>query len=305
MSEHPLNETEIQDKVQHPQRMLSENKRIALLFLISVAVFFILRPLTSNSYDVSDVIADLGLLTAIMSIAVWIIAQFIKADRPKPATDFTLAVGRMNRWKRRRLEVGVWVLIFVVSLVANVYLRLDGAWVLPLIPIAAFFMFVFRLIQLFTDEPNRKFVPTTVQDEMQWLFGDDWSITTGPSEFIFAKDRLRKRRIAPWLFAGHMLIALPFLAITIMLLISMVQFSEDTGAAMLILGVLVWLSAAAIPHFHHTFPSRARLEQRERRLGEALRLEQQRMYPEAQEKAKRKRYAIGDDGELVEIEDDL
>ncbi len=73
---------------------------------------------------------------------------------------------------------------------------------------------------------------------------------------------------------------------------------------MLILGVLMWLSAAAFPHYHHAFPSRARLEQRERRLGEALRLEQQRMYPEAaSEKAKRKRYAIGDDGELVEIRD--
>lgn len=304
MSEHPLERSEpstltVEQQLSIRQRP-SDVKAMAYLTVGSLVLFVVL---SATNVAIWRTFGILSLVGACIFGVLLGVALLTRAGQPERGTDFDLARIRLERRNRYQVELTLWMLGVPLTALAIHFFRL-GNTALVLLPFVSFGMGIVRSVQLYYNAPKRRFSAATVEDEMRWIFGEDWSITTGPSEFLFAQDRLRRRRLERWLFVIHIAILIPIFVVGIAIAVADTQFPDASQMmSILVFGLLgVWIFCVTLPHAWRVFPTRKRLERRERRLGEALRLEQQRMYPEAaMEKAKRKRYAIGDDGELVEV----
>jgi hypothetical protein len=128
------------------------------------------------------------------------------------------------------------------------------------------------------------------------------------NEYMLAQERIRRRRIKRSYFYLHLIVYLLVNAALLYLLIG--SFARITSAPLgcMVLLPFVWLAFLG-GHGLLAFPSRRRLARREQQIGQAIQAELQQLEPEmAKHKEKPKRdvqYTVGEDGELVEISDDL
>jgi hypothetical protein len=228
------------------------------------------------------------------------------------ATDFELAQSRIATRRRYRQSFFLWLAIFIVLIAGNVIFGsfLGGATILA--QGIAFFMAFVNGVRWFYQSPF--FVPqeTLIKREMVWLFGEDWQDFTDAQEYIFAQDRIRKRRLGRWLFFFH--IPLFLFANWLLLGISQMFTQYGTGrpdeiaVKIAFYGVVGLWTVFLIYHAIQAFPTAGMLAKRERKAAEELQHELQNMRPQKvknEDKLKRHPlYGIGDDGELIELNED-
>jgi hypothetical protein len=152
-------------------------------------------------------------------------------------------------------------------------------------------------IQGYCAAPRRVPSKKLVEQEQNWLFGIDAQAGFESEKYSLVRNRLILQRMERWKFVMHLgvlLLILDFLSKAPPFL------SDYTGFFLIAELVLVAV------HALYAFPSPDDLARRERKAGEAIRRELELLTPEKrknEEKPKRG-YALGDDGEIVEIEDD-
>jgi hypothetical protein len=212
-------------------------------------------------------------------------------------SEYELAQKRIQIRERKRNRFIIWLGVFVgllLLIAISASEALFCMWPLVLLP---GLICVAAGIDWFFSRNNQQPPAEMVEQEMAFLFGSDWHENTGMQEYAFAQERVRARQRGPWNFALHSLFFLP---VSLWLL--------GVGARWLdgiVILPLIW-ALFYIRHGMYVFPTSAALARRERRAGEAIRRELELLTPEKhknEEKPKRA-YALGDDGEIVELTDE-
>lgn len=191
------------------------------------------------------------------------------------SSDYELAQKRIQIRLQRRNAFILWLFMFIVSLVlsfaASTYTFNCG---IPLALITGFFAAA-RGYQWYFNTPQQDDPQRLIEQEMAWLFGDNWKATTGPYEQSLAENRIQNRRKNRWIFVVHVIIFVPSVLYLVIIAQSGVQYGEPSVAALYLVPV-IW-GAVFIAHLLHTFPLPSLLERRERKAGAALRREVEAM----------------------------
>ena len=224
-------------------------------------------------------------------------------------SEHEIAQQRIEELQHRRSRLIIWVVLLVVLLLAALVGNIPSiSCTIPLI-IAGFIFASLDGIELYFASPRRAPVAETVEQEMSWLYGDDWQEQVGAPEYKRGRERVRQRGISRWHFFLHVIV---FLLANVA--IANLMFFENRGlfirpSEYLLTFEIFWL-ALLVRHAFMAFPSSYRLMQREQRIGQAIRdeIQRNRQRETLKWKEKPKRdvlYRIGEDGELVEVEDEF
>lgn len=218
-------------------------------------------------------------------------------------TEFELAQKRLKDRQRDWFVLFLSSAIFCMTLVGSSGYGGGGNCWLPFQVLTAI-MAASKALDLYYSSPKRVPRIEHIEQEMVWLFGDDWRDITGAHEYIFAQERIQKRSVDRWFLLLHIIVFLPGSLALVSL--GTVFLNRSQWVGLLPLGIVVaWFSFALLPHCLRAFPTESRLSRRERRTGENLRRELRRMQPEKpknEEKSKSQiEYTFGDDGELIEL----
>lgn len=218
-------------------------------------------------------------------------------------SEYEIAQRRIEgrRRKKRNLFIAVGFVAFLILL--GLALPQNFGCILPL-GIIAIFVSVNRAIEYYYSSPQSTPSHDQLEQELQWLFGEDWQAYSGTLEYAFAQDRIRKRRTRRWTFLlFDLLFFMPFIAFL--------------TYGILQAGRLFWLLLLApafaivyiLSRARNVFPNPGRLEKIEQKAGQELQRELGAMRPEKlklEEKPKRDTaYSVGDDGELVELPEEI
>ncbi|MEO8394170.1 MAG: hypothetical protein ABI700_14365 [Chloroflexota bacterium] len=222
-----------------------------------------------------------------------------------PSSDFELAQKRLKARQRKQFLLTLWLIVVCAMIGANVIFGDQGeCW--TTLTMGAGLMAITKLIQLYYESVRRPLGDELIAREMEWLFEADWRNTTGAEEYTFAQDRIRKRRLDRWMYGFSFLIIVPLALVCISALITFQGYGQSGAEGVIIIGLLI-MSFLAIRQGRRVFASEGMLATRERKVGDALRRELQRMHPPEKRKNEEKRkreveYTVGDDGELVEVD---
>jgi uncharacterized protein (DUF58 family) len=214
---------------------------------------------------------------------------------------YELAQQRIEQRQRKRNRTVIWA---ILAAICTLLTLIASSCALPF----AFFTVVFALLSgIEWYSVLKPWTPSTsqVNQEMEWLFGENWQDSAGVHEFSLAFERIRKRRTARTQFYAH----LAFFLVANCGIWGLILYSVRTFAApgpiMVVVVSAVWL-AVVLYHLASAFPTRRGLEGRERQAGEAIQRELEAMQPaklKNEDKLKRGvHYTISDDGELVEVD---
>lgn len=221
-------------------------------------------------------------------------------------TDFEIAQRRIAERQRKRNIFYIWLATLILLILFG--LASGGEVCGALFPIGGIIGLIAfaKGIELYYESPGRQTSREQIEEEMLWLFGENWQEAVGTQSYAFAQSRIRQRRKERWLFVVHTLLFVPGSLAIVSIGLTGVKYGEPSVAAILILNA-IWL-LFFLRHAVNAFPTRGMLARRERKVGEALLLELQSMRPE---KLKRKEkpgdasgYTISDDGELIELVED-
>jgi hypothetical protein len=220
-------------------------------------------------------------------------------------TEFDLAEKRFKERQRNQVLFVFWLVLFCVTITVNViWGGIAGFWIL--LEVFTGIAAVAKLVQLYNTSPRHPPKTQSVEQEMNWLFGDDWQQFTGTQEYAFAQDRIRKRGLQRWGFLLHLLFFVPIGAFSLYS-ISFLESYGQPGGLFCLAAPIVWLIVFVIPHAIQVFPTKGMLASREQKAGAALLLELQTLRPEKlkhEEKPKHDtQYILGDDGEIMPATD--
>jgi hypothetical protein len=229
----------------------------------------------------------------------------------QPYSDYEIAQRLIERRQNRKTQFRTSLLFLVVAVFVTVVGGAAGSCALPLSIIAGLFVIVTR-IDLYYSNPEHAPSTDEIEQEVAWLFGENWHELASAQIYAFAQDRIRKRRMRKWRLLAHLLIFIPlngaFIISGIQSVTDSAIRSNNFDGFMLLLIACIWLGVF-ITDVRSTFPNKRTLEKRERDFGETLQFELERLQPEKlkeKEKLKRgKHYQVGDDGELEEVEDEI
>lgn len=215
--------------------------------------------------------------------------------------DYKLAEARLQQRRTKRHYFSMWVAL----LLTFILLMLAGdssinALIVPITLILGAFV-AMRGYDLYREDHPNVGSQKRIEQEMSWLFGEDWQESADISAYTVAENRIKARQRERWLFLAHLLVFIPFNTVIAFTLSNMIQ----NGASPLMwflplgwLGIIIWQG-------FYAFPPSAWLIKREQKAGEALREEVERLQPlvlKNGEKLKRDAfYTVGEDGELVEL----
>ena len=220
----------------------------------------------------------------------------------QPYSDYEIAQRRIAERQRKKTQFRISLLITIVVLFLTFLGRDVGYCTVPLAVIAGLFT-VANWIELYYTAPTRSLNAAEIEQEMEWLFGDNSQEQGNTQAYALAQDRIRKRRINKWRFLGHTLLFVPING-----LLTLTAFSGNSlDNFFFAIVVLVWLGLF-IAHLVSAFPRQRWLARREIAYGQTIQNEVNRLQPDKpkqKEKLKRgKYYQVGDDGELEEVEDE-
>ena len=221
----------------------------------------------------------------------------------QPYSDYEIAQWRIAERQRKKTQFRTSIVFMVILILLTVIGREAGACTIPLAIIAGIFV-VANGIELYYSTPEHAPSEAEIEQEMMWLFGDDWQDHANAQAYAMAHYRIHMRRIGRWKFIGHLLLFVP---INSMIVIGATRSTRSTDAAIILSIAFAWL-VIFINHARTTFPKKEVLSHRETRFGASLQSEMAQLQPTRvtpKEKLKRgKYYQVGDDGELEEVEDD-
>jgi len=222
----------------------------------------------------------------------------------QPYSDYEIAQRRIIERQRKKTQFRTSLLFLVIPIFITLISIGAGVCTIPLAVVAGLFV-IANGIDLYYLSPEHAPDENEVEQEMEWLFGDDWQDQASTQAFALAQDRIRKRRIGKWSFVGHLFLFVPINALIIMTASTQKRY---TDSAILLLIAFVWV-IIFINHARSTFPRKQTLANREIKYGTTLHYELARLQTaqsKPKEKLKRgKYYEVGDDGELVEVEEEI
>jgi Flp pilus assembly protein TadB len=214
---------------------------------------------------------------------------------------YELAQQRVEGRQRKRNRTVLWAILAAICILLMLVV---GGCALPF----AFFTLVFAVlsgIEWYSVLKPWTPPPAQVNDEMEWLFGENWQDSAGVHEYSLAFERIRKRRTARVQFFAHLTFFLASNFVIWGLIVYNVRSFATPGPILVVAVPVVWL-AVLLYHLITAFPSRRYLIRREIKAGEAIRRELEQMQPaklKNEDKPKRDAYyTISDDGELVEVD---
>jgi uncharacterized membrane protein YhaH (DUF805 family) len=221
-------------------------------------------------------------------------------------SEVAIAHERLRKRHQQKNIFYIWLTLFtfaVILTIVSVATKTDiYQCTIPMAGIVGLIALL-RGIQLYYSSTHREIKDELLEQEMSWLFGENWKETTGYQEYQVAQDRIMRRRAERPLFLLHLLVFIPVNGFIVLFGNMFVQYNEP-GAIWFYITALIWL-AFLIRHTIVTFPTKGMLRRREHKAGQTLLNEIQRIDKHKPQKAKNdRRYALSDDGELVEIEDD-
>src|SRR4051812_4486354 len=119
----------------------------------------------------------------------------------QPYSDYEIAQRRIAERQRKKTQFRA-SLIITVLVIFLTFLGHDVAYdavfcTIPLAVITALFT-VANWIELYYTAPTRSLNATDIEQEMEWLFGDNWQEQVNTQAYALAQDRIRKRRISKW-----------------------------------------------------------------------------------------------------------
>jgi hypothetical protein len=221
-------------------------------------------------------------------------------------TGYAIAHERIEERQRKSNRFKVWiVLLILVGIVTFLsYQAPNYTWfcTLPfLLGLGA--LALMDGIELYLISPRRELSTATFEQEMTWLFGEDWQTSADTQEYMLGQERIRRRQVRRRQFYPHLFISLVVNSYLVSVLYTPPNYGSLQG--LVVIAVLLGL---LISHAYKVFPSRGRLERQERQFGQALQAEIATVQPEiVKRKNKLKRdvqYRLGEDGELVEVTSD-
>ncbi len=304
-SKHPLETSPLVSNTPH-------KNRFNLWFL--VAIVFIVLSLHAGMSQNNGSWQPLALF-AVISIVVGMVELItftprISAAALKELSAFELAQIRLKKRQRKKVLFIIWIVIFCVLIGINIQFGgIDWYWN-PL-EIFAIFMMGYYGLQLFYHAPERVPKQQLIENEMLWLFGEDWKDFSGPMEYTFAQDRIRRRQVARWGLYFHLFLFIPINGFNVFYFVPyFLSHSYGEPLAPLLAGVAYGISGIwmlfLLSHAINTFPTLKMLARRERKIGKNLQMEIDNMYPSKAKNGDKPKhnvqYKIGDDGELIEVD---
>lgn len=297
-SQHPL-----ESETSFPSKLVKSRPGFWLVITIVLFTVLFIQPKLLGNLSVFALLG--GIFSAAMTVGHWVRALRENAISRKSLTDLELAQYRLKSRQQKRFLALVSLGIFCILILTNI--AFGGYVAGKLIPLMLFALFLslYYGLQAYYSSPQRIINQTLIEKEMIWLFGENWQTNTGAFEYTFAQDRIRLRRRNRWLFGLHLLVYLPVSAFSLYAV-----FSPSTGAMgqLCLVIPITWSFLLFLPHALQAFPTAGMLARRERKVAQNLQAEIDSMYPtkaKNEEKTKTEtHYQVGDDGELVEVEDD-
>lgn len=213
--------------------------------------------------------------------------------------DYDIAQQRIEERRKKRNRFLVWICVTLLLLVSSLVSENPETRYLFPVAIAAAYLTGLRGIEVYFTAPNRAPNKETLEQQMEWLFGSEWRETAGVKEYSFAQDRIRKRRVQKWSFLLHLLVFVPALIVWILYeSFSGYSFAGESLFVIVVWSIFIILRAISVLVSNYDLPVR------ERRVGHELKQELENLQPEKakNEQKPKRQYAIGDDGELVELD---
>lgn len=215
-------------------------------------------------------------------------------------SEYDIAQRRLERRRSSRFAAFVGVAIFAAFLLLAMSNSYTAGCTIPFMVISGIAS-LSSVINYYLYSPHYHQNEVVIEQEMSWLFGENWELTAGNSEYALAQDRLRNRRKTQIWFSGHLTLFLVMLLLVVPRL--GVSYLEYAKPGLLIFGG-IWVALIAV-HAFRAFPPPSVLAEREQNAGEALQKEITLLQKEkAKNEGKLKRdvlYTVGEDGELVEL----
>lgn len=214
---------------------------------------------------------------------------------------------RIEERRKRTNRFKLWIALFILAAVVMLLSlqSTNSSWQCTIPIMLGFGALVLKEgIELYLHTPQRELSPHVFEQELIWLFGDDWQGVAGTQEYMLAQDRIQRRQDRREQFYLHLFVSLVFNSFFFPFLFTPPNYFSPASLAVFAvsLGLL-------IVHGYVVFPTRRRLERQESDLGRAIQVEIDRSIPEiSKNKQKPKRdvqYRVGEDGELEEISEFL
>jgi hypothetical protein len=163
---------------------------------------------------------------------------------------------------------------------------------------------VAQSIAIYIAAPGRNISTALVEQELQWLFGEDWQNSTGSVEFAFAQDRVVQRQVRRATFPVHVLMFSAFYGTLGMVINGLPDILRGGLTALFGAVAAVWL-AFLVLHALWAFEPKKILERRERSAAQAterqIKASQASVATVDETLKPGAHYAVSDDGELVEV----
>jgi hypothetical protein len=206
----------MEDQSKHPLEISTSvsntphKNRFNLWFLVAI-VFIIFSLRAADAWQPLALFAAISTVIGIVELITF--TPKISAAALKELSAFELAQIRLRQRQRKKVLFIIWIVIFCVLIGINIQFGgIDWYWN-PL-EIFAIFMVGYYGIQLFYQAPQRVPKQQLIENEMQWLFGEDWKDFSGPMEYTFAQDRIRRRQVARWGFTFIFFSLFPLIVLT-------------------------------------------------------------------------------------------
>jgi hypothetical protein len=165
---------------------------------------------------------------------------------------------------------------------------------------------VAQSIAIYVAAPHRNISTALVEQELKWLFGEDWQNSTGSVEYAFAEDRVRQRQVWRAIFPVHVLIYAAFYGTLGMVVNGLPEIVRGALTTLFGAAAAVWL-AFLVLHVLWAFEPKKLLARRERSASQAterqLKASQASVATIDETFKPGAHYVVSDDGELVEVPD--
>ncbi len=219
-------------------------------------------------------------------------------------SDFDNVQRRIKKRQNKRNVFYLWLGVFIIFLSVVILANDHQIWNFsaPFLALTGLFTGI-RGVQFYALRPRVESEGPLIEQEMGWLFSEQWELTTNEKEYSYAQERIRKRKLDRWLFLVILIVSIVGTGWLALIAVGTSEVVPNSALANGLFATAVIWTLLVIWRGIYVFPTKERLVSRERTAGEAIRREFSFLHPSKSkhvEKQKRTTpYVIGDDGELM------
>jgi hypothetical protein len=120
---------------------------------------------------------------------------------------------RIEKHRKRTNRFKLWIALFILAAVVMLLSlqSTDRYWQCTIPIMLGFGALILKEgIELYLHTPQRELSPQVFEQELIWLFGDDWQGVAGTQEYTLAQDRIQRRQDRREQFYLHLFVSLVF-----------------------------------------------------------------------------------------------